>query len=131
MDVWIEVALVAVGVYLFVKFFEWKYREREKMEEIKKKLKKAKKEDGTLDEDLLREATTEMNKILLRRIVISIPLLIPLLWVMGLGTIETPIGSMNAVWWYFIAYIVVGGGVWLGSALQKAIKAGGRKNPRR
>ena len=65
-----------------------------------------------------------MNKILLRRILISLVLLVPLWWVYKLGPIGTPLGEMGAIWWYFVTYAIIAGGVWIGRALQKKAKAG-------
>ncbi len=121
---WVEVLLVAFLVYTVRIITERVFRHREKMERIKEKLKSAKRPDGTFDEGVLLEATTEMNKILLKSIVISIVLLAPLWWVWHLGTIDTPVGRMSAILWYFIGYVIIAGGVWLGSALLKKAKAG-------
>ncbi|NPA86969.1 MAG: hypothetical protein GXO00_03085 [Candidatus Diapherotrites archaeon] len=51
-------------------------------------------------------------------------MLIAILWVASLGEISTPLGEMSAIWWYVVSYLVVFGGVSLGSALQKKAQAG-------
>ena len=123
---WLLVFAVALFVYAFYKLTEMYFGDRRKMELIREKLERAKKAGEEERRKVLAEATTEMNKILVRRMVISLVLLIPLLWVYSLGEIETPIGRMGAIWWYVISYLVVAGGVWLGSTLQKKAKKGGR-----
>ena len=123
---WIEVSGIALIVYLFVKLIDVVFKDREKMESIREMVKEAREADEKEREEILLRATTEMNKILLRRIVISIPIIMPLLWVGSLGAIQTPLGEMSAVWWYLISYLIIGGGVWIGSALKAKVEKGRR-----
>ena len=131
MDLWAWVSVIAVTVFLFTKFVDWKLQTRERMEAVRKKILEAQKKGEEEKQRMFLEATNEMNKILLRRMVISLIVVIPLAWVYHLGSIQTPFGEMGAIWWYVITYLAISGGVWIGSTLQKTIKKDRGKNSRR
>ena len=124
MDLWIEVSIIAFLVYFIYALVEWKFQDNKKMREVQKKIMELKKKGKEPSQEDILEATTVMNKILLRRILISLILLVPLWWVYRLGPIDTPLGKMGAIWWYFVTYAIIAGGVWIGRALQKKAKAG-------
>ncbi len=126
MDVWVGVSALAVAVFTYLRLIEMRLGDREKVEEIRRKLVEAKEKGRELSKEELLRATNEMNKILLRKILFTVPVLLALLWVAGLGEIATPLGKMGAIWWYVVSYIVIAGGVRVGSALQKKAQAGGR-----
>ena len=131
MDLWAWVSIIAIVVFVFTKLVDWKLQTRERMEAVRKKILEAQKRDEEEKQRMFLEATNEMNKILLRRMVISLIIIVPLAWVYHLGNIQTPLGEMGAIWWYIITYLIVSGGVWVGSTLQKAIKKDRSKNTRR
>jgi hypothetical protein len=124
MDLWVEVALIALDIYIIYALLEWKYEDNKKMKEVRERFMRMKESGKEPSQEELLEATSVMNKILLRRILISVVFLIPLWWVYRLGSIATPLGEMGAIWWYTIVYIIIAGGVWVGRALQKKAKAG-------
>ncbi len=71
----------------------------------------------------LEKATTEINKIVLKRLLITIPLLGVAWWALQLGRVSTPLGEVNAILWMAV-WIFIGniGGVLLGGTKGKATK---------
>ena len=119
MEAWVAVAIGGLFSGMFPVVVEHVFRERERAESLRKALNESRHLDEEKQLEVLRNATTEMNKMLVRRLLLMLPFLILIGWVLSLGTITTPLGEMGAIWWYVITNL---GGVAVATAISKAVK---------
>ncbi len=99
MTEWLIIAGYSVFIVLAMRVYEWYFKERDQMRAIQERARR----QQVTEEDLAL-----MNKLMLRRMVVSLLLFLPaILFFRSWGDIETPFGTMYWVWWFLICTLVI------------------------
>ncbi len=96
---WLVILIYTILLAGIMRIYDHFFKEKEKMKEIQERAKK-----GDVKEvDLML-----MNKIMVRRMLVSFILFLPALFFFKpWGDIETPIGTMSWLWWFIICTLII------------------------